>query len=197
MDDINKLKVKQNTTIREALKQMDEAGIGFCVTVNDNDTVMGVLSDGDFRRAILNDIGLDENISLIENKKFLSVGEQYTKAQVDDIFNNSVVQHIPIIENSFLIDVITEESFYGIDKTMLKNKLNQSVVIMAGGKGARLDPFTRILPKPLIPIGDDPILKLIMDEFKIYSIDDFYITLNDKSKMISNYSGLKKNIKKN
>ena len=80
---------------------------------------------------------------------------------------------------------------------MLKNKLNQSVVIMAGGKGARLDPFTRILPKPLIPIGDDPILKLIMDEFKIYSIDDFYITLNDKSKMISNYSGLKKNIKKN
>jgi NDP-sugar pyrophosphorylase family protein len=55
---------------------------------------------------------------------------------------------------------------------------------MAGGKSKRLDPFTRILPKPLIPIGDEPIIKIIMDKFGEYNILDFYLTINDKAKMI-------------
>jgi NDP-sugar pyrophosphorylase family protein len=58
---------------------------------------------------------------------------------------------------------------------------------MAGGKGTRLDPFTKILPKPLIPIGDQPILELIMDRFHTYGMEQFYITLNHRSKMIKAY----------
>ena len=58
---------------------------------------------------------------------------------------------------------------------------------MGGGKGTRLDPFTRILPKPLIPMGNDPIIKIIMDEFGKYGMSDFYITLNNKGKMIKAY----------
>ena len=58
---------------------------------------------------------------------------------------------------------------------------------MAGGKGMRLDPFTRILPKALIPLKNDPIIKVIMDMFGNYGMQDFYITLNDKAKMIKAY----------
>jgi dTDP-glucose pyrophosphorylase/CBS domain-containing protein len=187
INNIDKLKVKQGASIRHALKQMDEAGIGFCVIVDGNDAVVGVVTDGDFRRAILNDIALNKEVCTIANKNFLFVGKGYVKDEVSDIFNNSVVRHIPIIENRFLIGVIVEEDFCGVDKTDNKKNLNQSVVIMAGGKGTRLDPFTRILPKPLIPIGNDPILKLIIDEFKKYNINDFHITINDKGKMIKAY----------
>jgi NDP-sugar pyrophosphorylase family protein len=58
---------------------------------------------------------------------------------------------------------------------------------MAGGKGTRLDPFTKILPKPLIPIGDKPIIEVIMDKFHAFGMTDFYVTLNHKSKMIKAY----------
>lgn len=58
---------------------------------------------------------------------------------------------------------------------------------MAGGKGARLDPFTRILPKPLIPFGNDPVIKVIMDEFGKFGMNDFYISLNDKGRMVKAY----------
>ena len=58
---------------------------------------------------------------------------------------------------------------------------------MAGGKGKRMDPFTRILPKPLIPLGDEPIIKIIMDEFNKFGIVNFYISLNEKAKMIKAY----------
>ena len=187
MNNISKIKIKQDCTIRDALKLMDEGGIGFCVVIDNEDVVVGVLSDGDFRRAVLNDIALDEEVNVIANENFLSVDERYTKEQIGGIFKNTVVQHIPVIEDGFLIDVITEDSFYGIDRIANKRRLKQSVVIMAGGKGTRLEPFTRILPKPLIPIGDDPILKLIMDKFKAYGVDNFYITLNDKSEMIKAY----------
>jgi NDP-sugar pyrophosphorylase family protein len=58
---------------------------------------------------------------------------------------------------------------------------------MAGGKGFRLDPFTRVLPKPLIPLGDEPIIKVIMDEFSKFGMNDFYISLRDKERMVRAY----------
>jgi NDP-sugar pyrophosphorylase family protein len=58
---------------------------------------------------------------------------------------------------------------------------------MAGGKGERLDPFTRILPKPLIPIGDKPIVEIIIEEFRKQGVERYYLTLNNKSEMIESY----------
>ena len=60
-------------------------------------------------------------------------------------------------------------------------------MIMAGGKGTRLDPFTKVLPKPLIPVGDKPIIEVIMDKFSEFGIKDFYITINHKGRMIKAY----------
>jgi dTDP-glucose pyrophosphorylase len=187
MNNINKLKVRDTSTIRNAFKQMDLGGISFCVIVSDNDIVVGVLSDGDFRRAILNNIELGEEVSVIINKVFFSVNKIYEKHEIEEIFHDSLVQCVPVIEGNLLIDVITRENFYGISESIHKEQLDNSVVIMAGGKGARLDPFTRILPKPLIPVGIDPIIKVIMDDFHAYGISDFHVSLNDKGRMIKAY----------
>ena len=189
MIEIDKIKIKNNLTIRDALRRVDRAGIGFAVAVDDNDIVVGILSDGDFRRAMLNDTSLDEKVGSIVNKSFLSVGKNYEKQQIKRIFSNTKVQHLPIIESGKLINIIIKESFYNSNsnKIVNKKKLNNLVVIMAGGKGTRLDPFTRILPKALIPIGNDPIIKVIMDNFSEYGMNDFYISVNDKSRMIKSY----------
>jgi dTDP-glucose pyrophosphorylase len=187
MDNIKIYKVSIDHSIRKAIKNMDEGGIGFCVCVDRFDKVIGVISDGDFRRAILKGVKLDESAEKIMNRNFVYLTKDYQNPEVEKIFSGGVAKHIPVLDDGNMIDIITEESFYVIKGKSRKLSLTNPVVIMAGGKGKRLDPFTRILPKPLIPLGEDPIIKVIMDMFGQYGMKDFYITLNDKGKMIKAY----------
>ncbi len=187
MMEIDKYKISLHFSIRNAVRQMDEGGMGFCVCVDDEGNVIGVISDGDFRRAVHNGIQLDENVIKIVNRGFFSVQNNYSQEEVEKIFANTIVQQIPVLENGKLIDIITVENFYGKDKVNNNRILDIPVVIMAGGKGARLDPFTRILPKPLIPLGNDPVIKVIMDEFHKFGMSNFYISLRYKEKMVRAY----------
>lgn len=188
MENLNKYIVYQNENIRNAIKKMDEGGIGFVVCVGENENVIGVISDGDFRRAVLNGISLNENVLRITNNDFKYLTKGYLKEDAFELFRETVVQHIPVLENGKLVEIITEDDFYDIrGKEKSKDVLNIPVVIMAGGKGTRLDPFTRILPKPLIPIGDKTMIEIIMDEYAKYGMSDFYISVNHKAKMIKAY----------
>lgn len=187
MLEIEKYKVPFHLSIREAVKQMDEGGLGFCVCVDNEDMVIGVITDGDFRRSVHNGIQLDENVSKIINRDFHSVQINYDNGEVKRIFNNTIVKQVPVLQDGKLLDIITEEEFYGVEKSKKKRSLDNPVVIMAGGKGTRLDPFTKILPKPLIPFGNDPVIKVIMDEFGKFGMNDFFISLNDKGRMIKAY----------
>jgi len=187
MLELEKYKIKNSISIRKAIKQLDEGGIGFCVCIDYKDRVIGVMTDGDFRRAILDGLDLNNNVEKIVNRKYIYVQKNYTRKEVDTIFSDTVARQIPVLDGNKLVDIITEKNIYGIEKRKTKTILDKNVVIMAGGKGTRLDPFTRILPKPLIPLGNDPVIKVIMDEFGAYGMKDFYVTLNDKKKMIKAY----------
>ncbi len=188
MENLNKYIVYQNENIRDAIKKMDEGGIGFAVCVGKNENVIGVISDGDFRRAVLSGISLNENVLKIANINFKHLTKGYSKENVSELFRETVVQHIPILENGKLVEIITEEDFYNIrSKGKNRDFLNIPVVIMAGGKGTRLDPFTRILPKPLIPLGDKTMIEIIMDEYAKYGMSNFYVSVNHKAKMIKAY----------
>lgn len=187
MININKIFVKDNKNIRSAIKILDRGGIGLIVVINKDEKVAGIVTDGDFRRAILNGISLDENITKIINRKFISIGPGYNDDEIRNIFNTTAIKHLPIIDDGKLINLITEEEYFGIKKQPKYNKLNLPVVIMAGGKGARLDPITRILPKPLIPIGNRAMIEVIMDEYAKYGMKNFYISINYKSKIIRAY----------
>jgi len=187
MKDFNKYIVSSITDIRTAIKKMDEGGIGFLVVVDASQNIIGVITDGDFRRAILNGISLDENIMKITNKKFISIGSEYNDDDIRNIFNTTVIKHIPVIDDGKLIDLITKEEYFGIKIQQKYPKLNLPVLIMAGGKGTRLDPFTRILPKALIPFGNKAMIEVIMDEYAKYGMKNFYISINHKGRMIRAY----------
>lgn len=188
--DINLNLVSENLSIKEAIKVMDKGGLGFICVQNIEGKVKGIVTDGDFRRAILNEVNLNEEIITITNEKFTYLEEGYFKDQVEKLFQETIVKHIPVLDtNGVLIEIITEENFFGI-KNRIKKKneiLDCEVVIMAGGKGTRLDPFTRILPKPLIPIGDKTILEVIIEKFTEYKINNFFVSVNHKAKIIKSY----------
>jgi len=187
MKDISKYVVKASTSVREAVKVMGTSGKAYCICIDDDGKVVGIFTDGDFRQAVYANMQLDDAIVSFVNKDFRYVEKGYRREDVERIFHDTIVQQVPVLDNGQLIDVVYRGSFHEGIQAGVKRTLDNPVVIMAGGKGTRLDPFTRVLPKPLIPLGNDPIIKVIMDEFGEYDISDFYISLNEKSRMIKAY----------
>ena len=184
MVDIEKHKISSQFSIRKAVTQMDAGGLDFCVCVEKNDEVIGVITGGDFRKAVHGGIQLDENVKNILNTDFLFVEEDYKIEDIQKIFNENIIERVPVLAEGQLIDILSKDDVFDAEGLVQINSLNSTVVIMAGGKGTRLDPFTRVLPKPLIPFGKDPIIKVIMDKFHDHGITEFYVVLNEKGRMI-------------
>jgi len=186
MREVDFYKIPHVVSIRKAIKQMDKGGIGFVACVDENDNVVGVVSDGDFRRAVLSGVCLENSVQEIMNRNFVRAMVDFEVKVIEKIFQNEIVQQIPVIDEGKLVDIITKESFHNkrgkIEKK--RNEIDLDVVIMAGGKGTRLEPFTRILPKSLLPIGKKPVIEIIMDEYAKYGMRKFYISINDKGRMI-------------
>jgi len=184
---MDKYIVSESLDIRSAFKHMDKNKKKFIVIVNKLSEVHSIVTDGDFRRAIWSAISFKENIKAISTKNFSYLSEKYDDDEITQLFESTNIDQIPIIKDHLLVDVIFRDDFSNSKKHITNKKMNLPVVIMAGGFGKRLDPFTRILPKALVPIGEKTILEIIMSQFSVYSISRFMITLNDKSKMIMSY----------
>lgn len=187
-----KLLIGSNIKIIEALKRLDETADKVLFVVDSSAKLLGALTDGDIRRHILKGRSLEDDISEIYNKnpKFLRQNE-YAQEKLKEIFLVHKITDVPILdENNIIVDIVTWDKAFSEEThetSKPRRRINVPVVIMAGGKGTRLDPFTKILPKPLIPIGDKPIIEVIMDKFHAFGMMDFYVTLNHKSKMIKAY----------
>ncbi len=189
MENINKYQIISTTSIRNALKKMDEGGIGIIVCTDSNLDVIGIVTDGDFRRSILEGISLEKSISSVMNRSFRFLKTNYSNDEVSKVFQKTKGKPIPIINENKLVDILIESVYSKneVTKSSSFNKLTLPVVIMAGGKGTRLDPFTRVLPKPLIPIGNQTIIEIIMEKFAQFGLIDFHISINHKGKMIKAY----------
>jgi len=143
------------------------------------------VTDGDFRRAVLSGISLDDPIISIANNKYTYLNDGYSKEEIENAFFNNDIGHIPVIKNNELQEIILRKNIPFIKDNKKEEKhLDIPVVIMAGGIGTRLKPFTHIMPKPLIPIGNKPLIEIIIDRFKDSGVNEFYLSLNYKANMI-------------
>ena len=188
--------IKKNTSIKEALQRMQEVGVKNLFISNSSDQLIGSVSSGDIRNAILKKKKLSEPIYNFANLKPKFVVEKkgkVNKKKLDLLFQKQKIDLIPIIDSNKVIkDIISWNSFYNksLVKKIKKKKLFKDkvdVIIMAGGKGTRLKPFTQILPKPLMPIKNKTVIEHILNSFSKYGIINFFITINFKSEILRVY----------
>jgi len=185
------LKVESTHTLKSAISKLDKT-IEKIVFILDADGVLaGSLTDGDIRRWILQGGQLNTPVLNVCNKTPYIIREHYDFELVKEVFLKQHYLAIPVVnENHVLIDILLRSSFFHLTSESLmppKRAINMPAIIMAGGFGKRLDPFTKILPKPLIPIGDKAIIEIIIDKFRTHQIQNFYISVNYKSKIIKSF----------
>lgn len=184
MKNIEKIKISPDASIKLALKIISNGAIQIAIVVDKDGKLLGTLTDGDIRRGFLKGLNINSPIKSIIFKKPIIAKKKDSKEKLLKIALSKRIYQVPIVDNNNkLIDI------HVLDELIkYKNKSNK-VVIMAGGRGIRLRPLTKNIPKPMLIVGNKPILHTIVKKFKESGYTNFIICVNYKSKIIKDYFG--------
>lgn len=183
---IDDLKISEESTIVDALCQLDRTGRGILLVMDDEGRFAGTLTDGDIRRLLLRSGRLDGLVSDAVQRSPATVPPS-NASEATGIARRLRLDAVPVVDEAGrVVDCIFAD---GESAPVMsgRGRATLPVVMMAGGLGSRLYPFTKVLPKPLIPIDDVPIAERIMDAFHEAGCTSFYLVVNYKKEMIKAY----------
>ncbi|WP_068977134.1 MULTISPECIES: nucleotidyltransferase family protein [Aeromonas] len=171
-------------TVHDALTVINAAALRICLVVDDKRHLLGVVTDGDIRRAILSNVALTQSVTKVMNKTPITVSAKLSRAQLLDTMSSYSILSLPVLnETGQLIGLETWE------RATSQPTYNNPVLIMAGGFGTRLKPLTDTCPKPMLKIGDKPILETLLNQFIKAGFKNIYISTHYMPELIADYFG--------
>jgi len=179
--------VAPDLALSEGLLRLDEFGRKVIFVADAERRLLGVVTDGDVRRWIIAGNELDRPVSEVMNSEPVHLAAGFAPEEARELFSVHGVDCIPVLDAQD--HVVT--AVWWVD--MLESKavalapLGIPLVVMAGGQGSRLAPYTKVLPKPLLPIGEVPIVELIIDRFVQHGCTEVYLTVNYMANLIKAY----------
>lgn len=180
--EITELIIQDTASVKEAMEQMDKNARKIVYILNENKELQGVLSDGDVRRFILKEGSIKENVTGVMNTSPITLLNTEMDKAIE-LMKEKSINSVAIVNKKNVLRTV----IFASNEVIYSEKITLPVVIMAGGKGTRLYPYTKILPKPLIPIGDTPIMERIINKFHDFGMDNFIVSVNYKKNMIRSY----------
>lgn len=190
---LEKYKIGPENTVREAIQSMDNNGSSVTFIVDKDGILVGLFTQGDMRKFILKNGDLTQNITKAMNPN--PIVFHSTKEALEKKKQIKMVVYPIVDKNGKLLDAVFERSHHDKNGQIKSSALSDiPLVIMAGGKGTRLYPYTKILPKALVPIGDITISERIINNFLQFGCREIFMILNHKANMIKSYfNDLEKN----
>lgn len=176
--------VLPHTPIRDAIQVLDKSAKQILLVVDNDDRLLGTVTDGDIRRGILKGISLDEHTDKIMGKSPTVARAGDERQSILAMMRNKKLHHIPVVNE--------QNRVVGIEflEELIQPHLKENwVVLMAGGLGSRLRPLTNDCPKPMLKVGNKPLLETILENFIEYGFRHFYISVNYMADMVKDYFG--------
>lgn len=176
--------VKSESSALTALSIIDSGGAQIALVCDSNDRLLGTLTDGDIRRALIKGGCLDDPVDSMMNSSFKYISTQDDPQKGFELMRTNGIKHLPIIDQcGTLVDLLLANEAKDFDV------IPNPIVIMAGGKGTRLMPFTSNCPKPMLPINGTPILEILIKQCADNGFQNFYISVNYLKEQIIDYFG--------
>ena len=175
--DLSTFCVTWGTNIRDAMAQMDVYGIGIVLVVDQERRLQGTITDGDVRRAVLADMDLDLPVDTLLARKASSTNLLQTLQQHN-------IRHLPLVDQDHRVVALVT-----LDEYVPEEELPLQAVIMAGGLGTRLRPLTDQMPKPMLPVGDRPLMEIIIQQLRDANIKHVNVAVHHESDKITDHFG--------
>tara|TARA_B100000780_G_C21116249_1_gene451658 strand:- start:750 stop:1784 length:1035 start_codon:yes stop_codon:yes gene_type:complete len=175
--------ISGNDPIINAINILNKTGLMLIIVCDQNNKLLGTISDGDIRKGLSKGFALNDKVSLIYNKNPKYVYESTSLKIIKNLFNNRVYKGIPVIDKQKnVVGCYFEDNFFTIEE-------KPPFLIMAGGYGKRLKKLTENIPKPMIKINQKPILEHIINKAKEENFTNIFISTHYKSEIIENHFG--------
>lgn len=184
MKSIDKIRLKPSSSIREAMIAIDDGAMKIAVVVDDENKLAGILTDGDIRRGLIDGMTLSDSIDTITKTNPIVC---YVNDSKEDILAKSLgkkIYHLPVLDAN--MEVVGIED---VESLLESKPRTNKVVLMVGGLGSRLRPLTESTPKPMLKVGNKPILETIINNFKQYGFKDIILSVNYKADIVKEYFG--------
>jgi len=176
--------ISPETSLGEAIAKIDKSALQVAVVLNPDQTLAGILTDGDIRRAILAGKSLQVKVSEVMNPRPTAVSISMPRNKMLALMRRKTIHHLPLIDdNRRLVGLATLDDLVGAVERP------NWVILMAGGLGTRLHPLTKECPKPLLKVGGKPILEIIIESFAEQGFKQIFLSVNYKAEMIQDYFG--------
>ncbi len=175
--------LKTTNTIKDALKIIDEQASRIALVVDNDRKLLGTITDGDIRRGLLKNYTMDTSVASIMNQNPVTVSPDTSVKNMKELMLKYGILSLPVVENGVVVGLkqLTERNN--------KQEYSNPVFLMAGGFGTRLRPLTDTCPKPLLKVGDKPILEITLINFINYGFRNFYISTHYMPEKIIEHFG--------
>ncbi|KGR76488.1 nucleotidyltransferase family protein [Ureibacillus sinduriensis] len=171
--------VPPNKTLIEVMEIIDKSSLQFAVVTNEAGKLLGTVTDGDIRRALLKGKELQIAIKEVMNSNPIVAKLNHSCNSFYNFMRKKGLKQLPIVDEQFILQDILFKDY--------KEEKENLVILMVGGLGTRLRPLTDQIPKPMLRVGGKPILETIVDGFKQYGYTNFIFSVNYKKEVIQNY----------
>ncbi len=179
--------ISPEATILDALKAIDRSSLQIALIVDRNNHLKGTVTDGDIRRGIISGRPLEAPVTTIMNVNPKTIDLHASSAEVLAFMAEKAIHQIPVVnETGQLMGLQRMDELVAARKT---KKEDVWIVLMLGGEGRRLRPLTNDIPKPMIPVGDRPLLETILRNFTRDGFTNFFFSVNYKAEIIQDYFG--------